>query len=161
MSGPDVTKINAFIEATSQVFTTMLKCTPQRGKVKLAGDENEDDVLRTAIIGLSGTMRGAVAIAFPSKTAHNIVKRLIQSEGPTSDDDINDALGEIANVIAGSAKARLEGQTVSIGLPTVVRGKKYTIVHPKDSLTLSVPFESEVGPFTLNVTFSKSPRQET
>jgi len=159
--GPDVVKINAFIESTCQVFSTMLKCTPQRGQVKVAGNEGEDDILRTAIIGLSGTMKGAVAIAFPSKTAHNIVKRLIQAEGPIDDADINDALGEIANVITGSAKAKLEGHSVSISLPTVVRGRRYAIVHPKGSVTLAVPFESEVGPFTLNVTFSKAMRQET
>jgi chemotaxis protein CheX len=134
----------------------MLKCTPQRGQVKLAADGDEDSVLRTAIIGLSGTVRGAVAIAFPSTTARNVVKRLVQTEGPMGDEDINDALGEIANVIAGSAKARFKDHDISISLPTIVRGLKYTIMHPKDSITLSVPFESEVGPFTLNVTFSKS-----
>lgn len=151
----EVAKINPFLEATCNVFNTMLKCEPRRGQAKMvAGDA--DDVIRTAIIGLSGTVKGAVALTFAAKTAHNVVKRLLQSDGPITDDDINDALGEVANMIAGGAKARLEGQNVSISLPTVVRGQKYSLVHPKDSVTLAVPFECELGPFTLNVTFSKS-----
>ena len=105
----DVTMINPFIEATCEVFSKMLKCTPKRGHVALAKGDT-DEILRTAIIGLSGTIRGAVAITFPAKTAHNIVKGLIQTDKPFSDEDINDALGEVANVITGSAKARLQGQ---------------------------------------------------
>lgn len=158
MSGVDVSKINPFIEATCQVFNTMLKCTPKRGQVGIAKGES-DEILRTAIIGLSGTMRGAVAIAFPSKTAHSIVKKLVQTDKPISDEEINDALGEIANVVAGCAKAKLQGHAVSISLPSIVRGEKYTIMHPKDSMTIAVPFESEVGHFTLNVTFSKADSQ--
>lgn len=149
-----VTQINPFIEATCNVFNTMLKCMPRRGQVKVAQDDS-GDVIRTAIIGLSGSVRGAVALTFPAKTAHNVVKQFAQTDGPIGDDDINDALGEIANMIAGSAKAKLEGQQISISLPTVVRGQKYTLVHPKDSVTLAVPFDCDLGSFTLNVTFSK------
>jgi chemotaxis protein CheX len=150
-----VTQINPFIEATCNVFNTMLKCMPHRGQVKIAGDDN-GEVIRTAIIGLSGSVRGAVALTFPAKTAHNVVKQFVQADGPIDDDDINDALGEVANMIAGSAKAKLDGQAVSISLPTVVRGQKYSLVHPKDSVTLAVPFECDLGSFSLNVTFSKT-----
>jgi chemotaxis protein CheX len=147
----DVAIINPFIEATTHVFTTMLGCTPKRGQPKLAQGE-EQDVVRTAIIGLSGTMRGAVAVAFPSKTAHNVVKKVLQTQAAITDDEINDAIGEVANMIAGNSKARLTGHTISISLPTVVKGQKYYLVHPKKSVTIAVPFESDHGQFTLYIT---------
>ena len=146
-------QINPFIQATHQVFETMLQCTPRRGELRLAGNENPE-IIRTAIIGLSGTVRGAVALSFPASTSLNATRRLMQTDGDVSDEELSDALGEIANMIAGCAKAKLEGQDVSIGLPTVVKGQKYCLEHPKDSLTLSVPFNSDLGTFTLNVTFS-------
>ncbi len=146
-------EMNQFVEATVTVFTTMLGCRPK--KAKAAGPVRDEGVLRTAIIGLSGTVRGAVALAFPADTAHFVVKRLMGTDSPVTDDQINDAIGEVANMVAGSAKSKLVGQDVSISLPSVVRGHKYTILHPKDSVTFEVPFESELGGFTLNVTFSK------
>jgi chemotaxis protein CheX len=154
-----VEQINPFIEATTNVFTTMLKCAPRMGKVQLAASDG-GDIVRTAVIGMSGTVRGAVAIAFPGRTAYNVVKRFLQTDEPIIDTDINDAIGEIANMIAGSAKAKLTGQQISIGLPTVVRGQKYSLTHPKDTVTLGVPFESDLGNFTLFVTFTKPANSE-
>jgi chemotaxis protein CheX len=152
----NASQINPFLDATAQVWKTMLGCVPKMGKAGTVKEETSEDIIRTAIIGLSGTVRGAVALTFPSATAEKVVIKLVQAKPPLKDDEINDALGEVANMIAGSAKAKLEGQTVSISLPTVVRGQKYALIHPKDSVTIAVPFESDLGKFSLNVTFSTS-----
>ena len=83
----------------------------------------------------------------------SVAKRLAQTEEEVPDDELVDALGEVANMVAGCAKAKFEGMDIAIGLPTVVRGETFSLDHPKNSVTLVVPFESELGVFRLNVTF--------
>lgn len=152
-------QINPFLEATCQVFRTMLQCEPEKKKLRLP-IEQDHDLAHTAIIGLSGSIRGAVALSFPEDTAKNIGKRFVQIDELTKE-EMMDALGEVANMVAGSAKARFEGHEISIGLPTVVSGQEYWLAHPKDSVTLVVPYQSELGDFTLNVTLSTLVKAKT
>jgi len=154
----DLSHIKPFIEATHQVFETMLDCVPQRGKVR-PGDRRNGTPHRTALIGLSGTVRGAVAIRFPADTAVNASRRLMQADGEVGDADIADALGEIANMVSGCAKAKIDGQDISISLPTVVGGDAYHLEHPRGSVTLDVPFGSPLGEFTVSVTLSSTDSQ--
>jgi len=147
-------QINPFIEATCQVFQTMLQCEPSRGKMRVADQPNEQGGL-TALISLSGDMRGAVAVTFPVETARSVAQRLAQTEDDIENEELIDALGEVANMISGCAKAKFDGMDITIGLPTVVRGETFCLDHPKNSVTLVVPFTSELGAFKLNVTFSK------
>jgi len=50
---------------------------------------------------------------------------------PFESSDMGDAIGELANVIAGSVKARLDqrGAKANISLPTVLRGSAVESVH--------------------------------
>ena len=109
-----------------------------------------------AIIGLSGTVRGAVALLLPTETAHAVVGRMLMTDQPQDDADVSDAIGEIVNMIAGAAKAQLEGHCVSISVPTVVRGKQSMVDYPRGSVTVAIPFDSELGTFSLNVSFAST-----
>ena len=59
--------------------------------------------------------------------------------------DVVDAIGELTNMIAGSAKAQLEPFQMSIGLPTVIVGSDNPISFPSKSPTINIPFESPIG----------------
>ncbi len=147
--------INPFIESTYDLFTTMLGAKAERGDVGLAGNEaNPRDIM--GLIGLSGPARGMVALAFPVKTALNMVNRLLGSEITVVDDTVSDAIAEMVNIVAGGAKAKLnigEGAPIDLSLPTVVRGNSYNVDYPTGSVWLEVPFDSDLGTFTLRVTF--------
>ena len=47
----------------------------------------------------------------------------------------------------------LLSQVLELGLPTVVQGSNYRIKYPSGSTWLEVPFESEAGGFTMELTF--------
>lgn len=151
--------INPFIESTCELFTTMLSSEAQRGTISLASPEaNPREVM--ALIGLSGMARGIVAISFPVTTALGMVNRLLGSDTKVVDDVVSDAIAEFVNIIAGSAKARLSGNDrppIDLSLPTVVRGSNYTVDYPSGSTWIEVPFTSDLGPFTLRVTFEMKP----
>ena len=60
-------------------------------------------------------------------------------------------MGELANIIAGSAKAKLENLKLSVSLPTVITGKGHCIEFPRKVTPICIPFDSEWGPVTVEV----------
>ena len=147
--------INPFIESTYDLFSTMLSSKAIRGDVGLAKpDANPRDIM--ALIGLSGMARGMVALAFPVDTALNMVNRLLGTQIRIIDDTVSDAIAEMVNIVAGGAKAKIRTdmeKPIDLSLPTVVRGNNYHVDYPSGSVWLEVPFNSDLGSFTLRVTF--------
>ncbi|MFP4501509.1 MAG: chemotaxis protein CheX [Candidatus Hydrogenedentota bacterium] len=147
--------INPFIESVYELFGTMLDAKVQRGTVGVSkGGSNPRDIM--ALIGLSGAARGMVALAFPVDTALKVVNRLLDSDVTIVDDTVSDAIAEVVNIVAGSAKARLnngEGPLIDLSLPTIVRGNSFSVEYPSKSMWLDVLFDSDLGEFTMRVTF--------
>jgi chemotaxis protein CheX len=147
--------VNPFIVATMETFTSMVRVKVTPGKVKLkAGDPLSYDI--SGIIGLSGGAKGSVALSFPWESANAIVKAFIGVDR-VDDAAVIDAVGELANVIAGAAKKDLSQHNISISLPTVVTGKDHGINGPVDTVNMVVPFESEHGRFDLAISFKSLP----
>lgn len=149
--------INPFIESVYELFSTMLSSEAKRGTVGVSRKApNPRDIM--ALIGLSGPARGMVALAFPLPTALNMVNRLLGTDTKVIDDTVSDAVAELVNIVAGGAKAKFpleEGVApIDLSLPTVVRGSNYNVDYPSQSIWLEVPFESDLGHFSLRVTFS-------
>ena len=147
--------INPFIESVHSLFTTMLNAKATRGTPELSKQAgNPLDI--TGLIGLSGPVRGTVAVSFPDSTALAAASRLLGSEVTSMDDSVADVIAEMVNIIAGSAKARFKTDSprpIELSLPTVVRGSNYAVQYPSGSVWLEVPFESDLGPFNMRVTF--------
>ncbi len=63
-------------------------------------------------------------------------------------------MAELVNIVAGGAKVRFSdgGKPVELSLPTVVRGSHFSVDYPSQAVWLEVPFQSELGAFTLRVT---------
>jgi len=154
--------INPFIESVYELFSTMLSAQAIRGDVGVARDAEGNTRHLVALIGLSGKARGMVALAFPVSTALAMVNRLLGTDTRVLDDTVSDAIAEMVNIVAGGAKAKLtngEGPPIDLSLPTVVRGNSYDVDYPSGSVWLEVPFTSDLGPFSLRVTFQKGEEQ--
>ncbi|MHB8079547.1 MAG: chemotaxis protein CheX [Candidatus Krumholzibacteriia bacterium] len=154
----NVAYINPFIESVNELFTTMLGCSAERGRVGLVKPGGPSDDL-TALIGLSGPVRGTVALSFPDTTARAMVGRMTGLAEADLGDSLGDGLAELVNIVAGGAKAKLnsgDGAVTDLSLPTVVRGQNYAVEGLTQTTWLDVPFASELGTFTLRVTFEHS-----
>ena len=151
----DVQYVNPFIESVQELFSTMLGCEAERGEIGLVkGKSNPRDVI--ALIGLSGPASGMLTVSFPIETALAVACRILGMEMKVIDGSVSDAVAEVANIVAGSAKAKLindDQEPIDLGLPTVVRGNSYTVDYPSHATWLEVPFTSELGPFSMRVTF--------
>lgn len=138
----------------------MLGAEARRGQLAISRNGAGKPTEIVAFIGLAGETRGTVALSIPTKTAVSVVERLLGTEQCFVDENVKDCVSELVNIIAGGAKAELsEGldRPLTLSLPTVVRGSGFEIQYPQNTMWLEVPFESDLGSFTLRVTLQKEP----
>jgi len=88
-------------------------------------------------------------------SALKLAGRMLGSEMSTMSEEVTDAVAELVNMVAGSAKAKFQHDPpLELGLPTVVEGTGYKLRYPSKSVWLEVPFSSDAGDFTLEVTYN-------
>ncbi len=146
----DVRFINPFVEAVQQLFKTMLNTELVIGKPSIRQDDVFADV--SAVIGFSGDATGSVVLCFPMETAVKAASTFAGVEMKSDDEDFSDAIGELANIVAGGAKARMDGLNISISLPSVVVGTQHAVLRSRQRPRLAIPCDSSLGRFTVEVT---------
>jgi chemotaxis protein CheX len=142
--------INPFIAAVKHVYGTMLSCDVRRGKPVLK-ENNRADHYISGVIGLSGRAVGTAVLSMSESAALAAASHMLMCEITEISDDVVDAVGELVNMIAGAAKAKLEEYELMISLPNVITGDNHEIHFPSDVRPVSIPFETDWGPITLAV----------
>jgi chemotaxis protein CheX len=148
----DVKFINPFLEGTVEVLKTMAFVNPRPGKPYLKkGNLAKGDV--SGIIGLTGAVKGSLALSFSSGSILKIVSNMLGEEMTSINGDIRDAVGEITNMVSGAARKKIEamGYSLSAAIPTVVSGKEHSIMHVLGGPSVIIPFEIDEGPFVVDV----------
>ncbi|MBN1844056.1 MAG: chemotaxis protein CheX [Sedimentisphaerales bacterium] len=155
----DVKFINPFLVAIKNVFETMLQIPFQLGKPTLKEDPKPRyDV--SGIIGLSGAINGCVVISLPQELALELASALSGETIQELDEDCTDAIGEIANMIAGGAKKEFPGQDNSISTPSVIIGR-HQVTYPRGLPIISIPCETSFGRLTVDVALKEIPELAT
>ena len=67
------------------------------------------------------------------------------------DPDVMDAIGELTNIVIGSAKKYLTDFTMNISLPTVIKGDRLVNKEPPNVFAFIVPFKTKFGGSDLGV----------
>lgn len=141
--------INPFINATMNVLSTMGGVAPKPQKPHLKnGSRSYGEV--TGIIGLAGKeAKGSFAVSFSKSCIVKVVSNMLGEDIEDLENDIIDAVGEIANMISGGARAELEnkGYSFEMAIPSVISGMGHKVVHMTDFPIIVVPFDTEHGPF--------------
>jgi chemotaxis protein CheX len=156
----DIRFINPFIASVKKVFKTMVATDITVGKpvVNPAHQEPIADV--SAVIGLSGDVVGCTILSLPMQTAINASSKFAGIEMDRNHQDFSDALGELANMVVGQAKSQLEGFNVSISLPSVIVGEEHVVSQSKQRPRLSIPCQSELGPFFVEIAIVVEKKQQ-
>lgn len=142
--------INPFVLATVNVFEMMLGCRLERGALSLKREHAPTHEV-SGLIGLSGRCRGMVVVSVGRMTAIKAAELMLGVRPESLNSEVMDAIGELTNMIAGSAKSQLEEYQLTIGLPTVICGKTQAIAFPSQSQPMVIPFDSEIGPVCVQV----------
>jgi chemotaxis protein CheX len=142
-----------FVNAVRNVFMTMVHVKTEIGRPFTKGvPAPQHDV--SSIIGFSGEVVGTCVVSFELEAARKLVASFAQMELPDDSADFADALGELANMIAGGAKKDL-GAVASISTPSVIMGKGHSIARLKDVPCLIIPCTTEVGDFAVEVSMKR------
>jgi len=153
--------VNPLVSGVYEVFCSMLDAKVRYTHVALADTDKPPNQLM-AVVGLSGAVRGTVAMLFTPETTHAILGKLLgdRAESAPSPEIVCDAMAEIVNMVSGFAKAKLSalvGSTLELTLPTVIRGEEYHVYAPAKSQWIEIQFASDLGPFSLRVCFEHVP----
>jgi chemotaxis protein CheX len=81
------------------------------------------------MIGLGGGMRGLLAIHCPASVAQAITGAFLGMEVDELNDDVKDAIGEIANMVAGNLKVSYAKIAINLDLaiPTSIAGESFSV----------------------------------
>jgi chemotaxis protein CheX len=148
----DVKYINPFLEGTIEVLKTMAFVDPRPGKPYLKKNNlARGDV--SGIIGLTGTIKGSLALSFSTGSILKIVSNMLGEEITSLNGEIRDAVGEITNMVSGAARKKIEamGYSLSASLPTVVSGNDHSIMHVLGGPSIVIPFEMDEGSFVVDI----------
>ena len=98
----------------------------------------------TALVGLAGTYNGLVSVHIPWPLAISFTSLMLGMEVTEIDDDVNDAMGEIANMIAGSFKQHLSkgGSDIQLSTPSVVNGSDYMVSSGNNLENITLKFDT-------------------
>jgi CheY-specific phosphatase CheX len=99
------------------------------------------------VIAVVGDLSWSLSLAFAPATAESIARKFSGFDIAYDSADMDDVIGELANVMAGDVAARLDrlGFKVSISLPTVARGSDLHLMQPGAVSMLKMRFKLPQG----------------
>ena len=144
------------INATREVFSTMVMMDPA-DDYPLMEPINRFKCSITGMVGFAGTYCGVISIHCPVSLALKVTSSMLGMECDEVNEDLNDAIGEIANMLGGNVKQVLSkgGLDVKLSIPTVISGEDYTVNSLSDSDCVVIPFSIDDEKFIVGLTLKK------
>jgi len=111
----------------------------------------------TGMIGLAGTHKGVLAIHIPYEVAMAITGSFLMMEVTEMNDDVHDAIGEVANMIGGNVKTILseKGRDIDLSLPSTISGAEYSFSSDKEVDKVIIEFDTGKGAFLVEMDLEK------
>ncbi len=144
----------AIIDGTKEVFSTMLMVELETGE-PIDGPGGDVDSNLTSMLGLGKDIKGMLAVHCPEAVAKDITGTFLGMEVTELDDDVKDAIGEIANMVAGSLKIFFQEHDIAIELaiPTTVVGKSFRTAGMSGASRTAVPFTMNGTTFLIELKY--------
>lgn len=142
------------IDVTKEIFESMimLEVTPDQ---PLTEHVSRFTASLSAMVGFAGFKQGNLIIHAPKDVAIGLTRDFLGVEIESINEDVQDAMGELANMIAGSLKPLISngGKNVELSLPSVVYGEEYTMTVVAKADWIIVPFTVTHGRFLVGLEF--------
>jgi chemotaxis protein CheX len=156
----DVALINPFLDATINTLKVQARvpCTALKPQISSVGAKISGPEISIAGVITIATPRhqGSITIAFPEIVFLKICESMFGEPQAAITGEVEDAAGELLNIIYGSAKAVLNnthGYQLTPVLPTVLSGERLNIRQRKNQNVIVLPFKTEHGPFQIEIAF--------
>lgn len=152
--------LTAVIEAVTTSFEPFCGENPvSTGLVK----PTAEDFWITTSIPFKGSPPWVLSLLFPLDTALAFTQAFAGMEIPADSPDMNDAVGELVNVLAGHVIERLDvaGRTTKMTLPSVARAEAFNLEPPEFERQLFLSYKCPHGRFWLRVGIAPDPTAGT
>lgn len=151
----DASQILPFIEAVQSVFGTMVNLPVTVGEPTMRSQlAIGHDV--SGIIGMTGDVVGSVVLSFPRETGTGVVEAFVGERFEHTHEDFADAIGELVNMVTGSAKSKFEGRDISISCPSIIIGPDHIVQRQRDAMCISIPCSCACGEFTVEISIKEA-----
>jgi chemotaxis protein CheX len=147
---------NKIIEAAKEIFSTMVMM-----EISVSGDTLTKSLPLTesisGVIGLAGTYKGVLAVHIPYKVAMAITGSFLGMDIDEINEDVEDAVGELANMLGGNVKSILSenGRDIDLSLPSTISGRQYDFQPTKEAERIIIPFKCDAGEFSIDLLLEK------
>lgn len=114
---------DALLSGAREVFETMVFMGLEESAEQTV-TLNEETLL--GMITFKGSLEGCLGVCCTVQCARTIAANMLGMDSSESltENDINDAIGEIANMVMGALKTRIQEEigTIEVSIPSVVQG---------------------------------------
>ncbi len=105
-------------EITRSIWSTLFEPPLERADMWQPGGDSSV----TSVVRIDGGWHGALVFRCPMALAAELASAMFRGDGPADEEDVSDAMGELANMMAGNVKALLP-EPCAISLPSVAFGR--------------------------------------
>jgi chemotaxis protein CheX len=107
----------------------------------------------TGMVGLAGVHKGILAVHFSKQVALDITSSFVGVNVQEINADVQDAIGEIANMLGGNLKTILSdrGKDIQLSLPSTIFGDEYAVSPQVGGDQIILPFQAPSGEFYVHV----------
>lgn len=144
------------VESVVEIFTSMVMMEVSvLEETQIEAHPLIDSI--SGVIGLAGTHKGVLAIHLPHRVAIAITGSFLGMDVEEINSDVEDAVGELANMLGGNVKSILseKGRDIDLSLPTTISGAQYDYQTNKDAEKIIIAFQCETGKFTIELQLEK------
>lgn len=134
--------IRYILESTESVFSTMLGLEITPGEPRLKQGVVGPSHGMAALVGMAGAFVGTGSIDCSERLACVFASAMLGMEYTSVNDDVLDAMGEVANMIVGNIKTNVEAVVgpMDLSIPTVVHGGEFSTRSLRNNQWTVVPF---------------------
>ncbi len=144
------------IDSTVEIFTSMIMMEVESIDRKVEEHSHLQHSI-SGVVGLAGAFKGVLAVHLPKELAMQITSSFLGMDVEEINEDVEDAVGEIANMLGGDVKGLLtsSGSDIDLSLPSTISGEKYEFQAKKNAATYIVPFKCGSEEFTVELQIEK------
>jgi chemotaxis protein CheX len=138
---------------TEKVFSTMLGLPIHAGALTVQPAGADEDGGVVSLVGFAGEWSGTGSIRCSAGLACSISSKLLLTDFDHVDDEVLDAIGEVANMIIGNFKDDAAFKLGPLGLstPTVIYGSNFQARNWNGQGWTTVPFACEGELFEVKI----------
>jgi chemotaxis protein CheX len=134
--------INSFVDGVANTLQTMANTPVVFGKPFVEPKFAARGEIAGVVGMVSHDWKATLTLSFPKDAILLILENMLGEKYSEITAEVHDAVGELTNMIYGSAKASLndKGYNFEMAIPTVIKGQFIMLQHAKTA-TLVIPFK--------------------